>query len=150
MKKVLVVGLIAVLAVSFAFSQTALGLRGGNFSGISLRTLNNSGNGMEFLLTANKNGFELAGLFEKHKGISDVEDLSWFWGLGLHGGLSATSTTSVTVSAGVDAILGIEYSFLSLLGVPLSLSIDYKPAFDIIGGWGTDWFGLAGTIRYTF
>lgn len=152
MKKLSIIIMALVLTMSFAFARdnVALGLRGGSFSGISLRSLNSSGSGVEYLLTASNNGFKLAALFENHNNISNATGLTWFWGFGLHAGLSGTDFTTATVSAGLDAILGIEYSFLPQLNIPISLSLDYKPAFDIIGGWGTNWVGIAGTIRFTF
>jgi hypothetical protein len=150
MKKILVI-MVLVLTVSLASASGnfSLGLRGGNFSGISARTLND-GRGTEFLLTAGNSGFKIAGLYESHFAAGDALGLTWFWGLGLHAGLSGTSAITSTVSLGVDAIIGIEYSFESLINFPISVSFDYKPAFDIIGGWGTNWAGIAGTIRYTF
>lgn len=150
MKKIFVI-LVLVLTVSLASASGnfALGLRGGNFSGISARTLNN-GRGMEFLLTAGNSGFKIAGIYESHYAIDNAQGLTWFLGFGLHAGLSGTNFETSTVSFGVDAIIGIEYSFESLINFPISVSFDYKPAFDIIGGWGTNWAGIAGTIRYTF
>ncbi|MDZ7822525.1 MAG: hypothetical protein U5N26_12370 [Candidatus Marinimicrobia bacterium] len=150
MKKILVI-MVLVLTVSLASASGnfALGIRGGNFSGISLRSLNN-GRGTEFLLTAGTSGFKIAGLYESHYAVDNAQGLTWFCGFGLHTGLSGTNFETSTVSFGVDAIIGIEYSFEPAINLPVSISLDYKPAFDIIGGWGTNWAGVAGTIRYIF
>jgi len=155
MKKLLVVMMILVLAVSFAFAQAedlkdlTVGLRGGRFSGLTGRMLND-GKGIEALVTTGNSGFVVAGLYEFHKPlkIGEIEGLTWYWGGGAHVGISGWWTNSI--SLGLDAIVGVEYSLESLINFPLSVSLDYKPAIDIFGGWGTDWFGFTGSLRYTF
>lgn len=47
-------------------------------------------------------------------------------------------------------MIGLEYSFTSLINAPLSLSIDYKPAFNILSDTGFRFKGIAATVRWTF
>lgn len=152
MKKLLVVVMILVLSVSFAFAWD-LGLRGGINPAVSGRFLNEDAKGIELLgsLVSNVNsvGFLATGLYEIHKPVGEVENLTWFFGGGAHVGLGLTVVGS-PFALGLDGIVGIEYSFESLIKLPLSLSFDYKPGFDILGGWTNAWFDTAFTLRYSF
>jgi hypothetical protein len=57
-----------------------------------------------------------------------------------------TAATSYTV-IGVDGILGLEYNFSE---VPINISIDWKPAFNLVGY--SRFFGDGGalSLRYIF
>ncbi|MFA6619243.1 MAG: hypothetical protein WCT23_09270 [Candidatus Neomarinimicrobiota bacterium] len=157
MKKVFVVLVVLLLSASFAVAdELAIGLRGsylGSGGGASLRFEKD----VEAILGVNVNGFTLIGLWENHYTLTDdVPDLTWFWGIGGHLGLydsgenSPGLWTNLKTNIGLDAIAGLEYSFASLIDVPLSLSIDYKPALNILGGLKLNWLCGAFTLRYTF
>jgi hypothetical protein len=149
MKKVLVFALIAVLAFSFAFGESAVGLRGGVRSGISYRMPMGESNAVEALLSY-RSGIIITGMYQWHKPLSlgEIENLSWYFGGGAHVGFSWWWTNAFVL--GIDGILGVEYDFESLINFPISLSLDYKPAFDFLGGWAGSWFDTAFTLRYTF
>jgi len=82
-----------------------------------------------------------------------VEGLKWYIGGGGHAGVwsdywkNKYPTRPGGLSIGVDGVIGVDYK---IQGVPLNLSFDWQPSFNIIGynyfegGWG----GLG--IRYTF
>ncbi len=148
MKKVLTIILIAVIAVSFAFSETTVGLRGGYGVSASLRVPAGESKAIEGIFSLYNSGLMVTGMYQWHNPIGDVENLSWYYGGGIHAGFSWFWTNSF--SLGIDGIVGIEYDFESLIDLPLKLSIDYKPAYSFIGSWGDNWYGFAGTIRYTF
>jgi hypothetical protein len=48
---------------------------------------------------------------------------------------------------GLDGILGLEYSFV---GIPINISVDWKPAFNFAGHSGFWADGGAISIRYIF
>ncbi|MFA5435049.1 MAG: hypothetical protein WC372_03305 [Candidatus Neomarinimicrobiota bacterium] len=150
MKKVLVIALIAVLAFSFAYSEMTVGLRGGVRSGASLRLpMGDKGNAVEALLTY-RLGIIVTGMYQWHKplAIGEIEGLSWYFGGGAHVGISWWWTNAFAL--GIDGIAGVEYDFESLINLPVKLSLDYKPAFDIIGGWAGSFVDIAFTARYSF
>jgi hypothetical protein len=81
-----------------------------------------------------------------------VDHLNWYYGGGAHIGFYngshtywGTYGTSYTV-AGIDGILGIEYSFDE---IPINIGIDWKPALNLIGYSGI-WSEGAFSIRYIF
>lgn len=98
-------------------------------------------------------GFRLTGLYELHNDISSVAGLKWYVGGGGHVGIWSDTwknkypTRNGGLAIGVDGVLGIDYK---ISGVPLNLSFDWQPSFNLIGynyfegGWG----GIG--IRYTF
>ncbi len=49
--------------------------------------------------------------------------------------------------AGIGAQLGLEYCFEE---IPLQLSLDWKPSFNLVPATGFGWQGLALGIRYLF
>ena len=82
-----------------------------------------------------------------------VDRLNWYFGFGGHIGFWdghdvkwAKDNRSYTV-IGIDGILGMEYNFNE---IPINLSIDWKPVFNIIGhsGFWGDSGGIS--IRYIF
>ncbi len=158
MKKLLTFALIMVLAVSFGFAQDELtedikkmdaGLRFSNRPGVTARYFLSEGNSVEALLTTNR-GLIVSGLYEFHKPLSigEIENLSWFFGGGLHAGFSTWWTASLAL--GLDAIVGVEYDLEPLISFPITVSLDYKPSFDILGGWADTFFDTALSIRYSF
>jgi len=157
MKKLLIVVMIMVLSVSFAFAQEELdtkkmdaGLRGGGSNGITGRYFMSESSGIEAIIGWRNSGLLITGLYEFHKPlqIGEIEGLSWYFGGGLHVGYSAWWTASLTL--GLDAIVGIGYDLEPLINFPLSVTWDYKPALSFLGTWGTSWFDSAISVRYAF
>jgi hypothetical protein len=98
-------------------------------------------------------GFRSTVLYEIHGNINNVDGLKWYLGPGGHVGFYNTKWTSdypsrqSGVAIGIDGVLGLDYK---IQGVPIDISFDWQPSFNLVGynyfegGWG----GLA--IRYTF
>ena len=105
----------------------ALGVRLSNAS----PTLNNSITGKFFItqtsaiegLISFGGRFGLGALLEIQKPLK-AEGLSWFWGGGAYVGFEDDKTF-----LGPTGILGLDYKFK---GIPLNLSLDWKPELDII------------------
>lgn len=156
MKKTLLVSAI-VLCFAIASNaqdyRTGIGLRGGFYNGLTIKHFVGEKSAFEGLLATRWSGFEVTGLYEIHNPLADVDRLRWFYGIGAHLGFYDSDYTnwgdpgtSYTV-IGADLILGLEYSFSE---IPLNLSLDWKPAFNLIGY--SKFFGDGGalSIRYIF
>lgn len=144
MKKAL---LIAIISIFFAISanaqsyNSAIGLRGGLFGGVTYKHMLGSSAGFEGILQTDWYGFNLTGLYEIHKPAFDVRGMRWYYGAGAHVGNYYSSHLSI----GIDGIIGLEYTFKEL---PINVSVDYKPAYNLTGWsgfWGSD---AAFSIRY--
>lgn len=157
MRKVIVLLMIMVLATSFAFAQEKdnnmdVGLRGGLRSGITGR-LWMENNAIEALLTFRGSGLILTGLYEWHKPleIGELEGLTWYFGGGVHVGYySSGSLWGSDLALGLDGVVGLEYDLEQHINFPLSISLDYKPGFDLIGKWAGNFGDAALAVRWSF
>ena len=149
--------LIAVTLLSLTLKgqdyRTSLGLRAGWPYGVTLKHFLNEKNALEGILASNWGGFVITGLYENEHWTGQYPGLNWFWGFGAHVGFwdagrnPNVDETYVGSVIGADAILGLEYTFDD---VPINLSLDLLPTFNLIGytGWGGINGGLS--IRYVF
>ncbi|NCI46170.1 hypothetical protein [Sediminibacterium soli] len=108
---------------------------------------------LEGLGYISSDGFRLTGLYELHNDIGGVAGLKWYLGGGAHVGVWSDSWRTKYpyrndgLALGIDGVLGLDYK---IQGIPLNISFDWQPSFNIIGysyfegGWG----GLG--LRYTF
>jgi hypothetical protein len=133
--------------------RTSLGLRAGLPYGLTVKHFLSKTNALEGILASSWGGFVVTGLYENEHWTGKYPGLNWFWGFGAHAGfwdtgmnpnVDETYTGSII---GADAIVGLEYTFDE---IPLNLSLDLLPTFNLIGyaGWG----GINGaiSIRYVF
>ena len=131
---------------------TAAGLRLGVSTGVTFKHFIKDDLALEGILHSKWRGLLITGLFEVHKNIREVRGLRWFYGGGAHiGSWNYRNRTPIEYQGrtvvGIDGIIGLDYMFDDL---PLNLSLDYKPAFNLItsgGFWGTE---TALSVRYTF
>lgn len=104
----------------------ALGVRLSNSS----PTINNSVTGKFFItpttavegLVSFGSRFGVGALLEMHKPFSTA-GLSWFYGVGAYAGFDSETYVGPTGNIGLD------YKFA---GIPLNLSLDWKPELDIV------------------
>jgi len=151
--------ILIILLATFSFAtfgqdyKTSLGLRAGLPYGLTVKHFLGKYNALEGILASRWHGFIITGLYENEHWTGQYPGLNWFWGVGAHVGfwdagynpyIDEVYTGSVI---GADAILGIEYTFDE---IPLNLSLDLLPSFNIIGS--TGWGGINGglSIRYVF
>ncbi len=156
MKRFLITTAIIFCITIFSNAQdynTGIGLRGGLSSGVTVKHFVGEKSAIEGIVSARWKGFNIVALYEIHNQAFDVEGLNWYYGFGGHVGFWdganvgwADDTNSYTV-AGLDGIIGLEYNFND---IPLNVSIDWKPAFNIIGYSGFWGDGGAFSIRYIF
>lgn len=136
--------------------NTGIGVRGGFFNGLTIKHFISDRAALEGLFTTRWSGFGITGLYEIHNNAFDIPRLHWYYGVGGHIGFFDGRHThrywgerdqrSYTV-IGVDFILGLEYNFTEL---PINLSVDWKPAFNITGHNGFWYDDGALSLRYIF
>ena len=135
--------------------NTGVGLRGGPYSGLTVKHFISDATAIEGILSTRWSGFQVTGLMEFHNQLGGTENFQWFYGLGAHIGFFDGKNTpndhhekdGSYTTIGVDGIIGIEYAFSE---APISIGLDYKPAFNLIGKqyFASDAGALS--IRYTF
>jgi hypothetical protein len=137
--------------------KTALGLRATYWWGLTVKHNMSDRGAIEGILHTRWGGFILTGLYEHHFPALGVDGLRWYLGGGAHIGFWGNKynngnywfddNNSSRVGIGFDLIGGLEYTIPS---VPINLSIDYKPGFNVYPGavpYGDDG---AFSIRYVF
>lgn len=157
MKSIITIGFLAIgiMSANAQAYKTAVGLRLGTFQGLTVKHNLSEKVALEGLVFSRWGGFGVTGLFELHNDLN-AENLKWYYGAGGHVAIFSTNnisnawvsnnTGSATI-IGVDGILGLEYT---LEGIPLNLSIDIKPIFNIIGSQGLYLGDGALSVRYAF
>lgn len=136
-----------------------IGLRLGNYFGVTGKHFTTGGNAMEVILGSHLGQKGITGtfLYEFHRNAFEARRLMWYYGGGGHVGYykyneyydadnSRSKRNGNFVSVGADGIIGLEYG----LGVvPLAISADVKPYLNIIAG---NFAGVDGAIsvRYVF
>lgn len=141
--------------------KTAIGLRLGYQYGLSVKHFFKPPWAFEILASTRGGGRRWGGhfggtltcLFEYHGQLG--KGFFWYAGGGLHvsrwyGGHYRgrwDRDDRYYMVVGLDGVLGIEYKFS---GAPIALALDWKPEFDLAGGWWFGGDGLALTVRFCF
>ena len=152
----LILPLIVVASAGSASAQynNAVGLRLGPAWGITFKHKMSDAAGLEFLLNTHWGGFSVTGMYEHHIPVL-TDGMNFYIGGGAHLGFYGGNgrydkywdNYGGGAYLGLDGILGLEYTFSE---IPLNLSIDWKPAFDIVGHRGFWGDGGALSVRYAF
>jgi hypothetical protein len=156
MKKSLLIIVLSLSLMALADAQdykTGIGLRGGLYNGLTIKHFFGRATALEGIFDTRWQGIDATILYEISHRAFDVSRLNWYYGLGGHIGFyngdhypNGTAGQSLT-TIGVDGILGLEYNFAEL---PINISLDWKPAFNLVGEskfWGD---GGALSIRFIF
>ena len=133
--------------------NTGIGVRGGLYNGVTIKHFLSQRSAVEGLVATRWGSINLTALYEIHNDNAfDVDRLNWYYGIGGHVGLwdgdnIPGSPVGSYLAVGVDGILGIEYNFAE---IPINVSLDWKPRFNILGY--SKFYGDAGafSIRYIF
>ena len=150
MKKILVV-LAAVLGMTVvaAAQPRAIGVRAGYGAELSYQHTLGAQNFAEIDLGWSVGAFN-AGLAYDFQ-VCPVGPFNFYAGpqayIGFGGYTDADGKTASQLWAGVGAQLGLEYCFEQ---IPLQLSLDWKPSFNLVPATGFGWQGIALGIRYLF
>jgi hypothetical protein len=154
--------LLFVFVIFFIFSKnthaqadynTAIGARVAPASGLTVKHFTGERSALEGILSTRWGGFVITGLYEYHQPAFGVESINFYYGAGAHVGFWDEpgnpwwDNEDEHVLAGIDGIIGLEYTFES---IPFNISLDWKPAFNI----GVDdafWYDeIAFSVRFTF
>ena len=147
--------LMIVFAATSQNYNSAIGVRGGSLNGLTFKHFLGSNAAFEGILATRWRGFHVTGLYEKHATAFNNEQFQWYYGAGAHVGFydgyknhpyfHDDDHNKDYVVIGIDGILGLEYA---IEAIPISIGIDRKPEFNIVGYSGF-WFGDGGiAIRY--
>ena len=157
MKKLIYTFLLIFASLTISYAQdysTAIGVRGGWAYGLTVKHFISGNSALEGILSSRWQGFNITGLYEVHGTAFGVARLNWYYGGGGHIGFWNgkynkkwfDDETNYTV-IGIDGILGLEYT---LSEIPINFSLDWKPAFNIIGHSGFWGDGGAFSVRWAF
>lgn len=129
--------------------KSAIGLRGGDPSGITFKTFLNSTNAIELIAGTGYWGHSLTvtGFYQWQNPTDWAPNLDWFIGPGAHVGFWGTDYIHTGLLIGVDGIIGLEYT---LDDIPLNFSLGAGPSFQFTSG--PYWYHWNGgfSIRYIF
>jgi len=82
---------------------------------------------------------------EWHKPIESIENLYWYYGGGAYFATyswnSGFGSNSSSFDLGINAVIGLDYAFEE---IPLNISVDWMPGFNLIGSSG--FYGRTGGL----
>ena len=135
---VLAAGLIFTAGTTKAQYNTAIGLRAGGSSGLTIKQFLGTGNALDFLISFWPNDLAVFCVYEKHQQLGNAQGLNFYYGGGGH--LAFNTYRSAVYrdrygnywwyrnrdgfGLGIDVIAGLEFKFPE---VPLAISLDLKP-----------------------
>lgn len=145
--------------------KTSLGLRISPYYGVTFKHFIKSDRALEAILSTRKGGVSFTGLYEVHTPAFSANRLQAFGGIGGHINIFRDRYNDFwdwdndkydnrirlddehRLSIGIDMILGLEYTFTDL---PFNLSVDWKPALNLIGDYGISANQFALSFRFIF
>ena len=145
----------------YAQYTTALGIRLGGTSGVTIKNFYRPSMAFEGIIGGFPNGFSVTGLVEKHRIAFNEPGLNWYYGGGGHVaiyndrryysrfGREMDFRANGEVGFGIDGIVGLEYKLPD--DVPFAFSFDLKPFVEITSA-GSAGFALDPSIgvKFTF
>jgi len=160
MKKI-VAGFFVCIALTFANSshaqdyRTALGVRLSSsaamvINSISIKQFITDKTAIEGLFSFG-DPLAFGVLLEKHKPLAS-QGLNWFYGAGGYLAFIKTfnpnkNKNETNANFGAQGVLGLDYKFT---GIPLNLSLDWKPELNIVSDINFEPASIGFTARFTF
>ncbi|MBO5844385.1 MAG: hypothetical protein J6Q96_05920 [Bacteroidales bacterium] len=149
MKKFMFMAFVAVLTIlplsNVKAQNWGVGLVGGFDYGVQVKKYM-GGNALDFRGHLHNHGFQVAGLYEWNHDLGSNFTLYYGVGAGL-GTWKVTPDHDMGFGLDIEAIVGVEWQ---IPGVPLALSLDYRPAFEILPETSFYAKGFAFGIKYLF
>lgn len=139
--------------------NTALGIRIGGTSGLTIKHAYRPSMTFEGIIGGFPNGFSVTGLIEKNKNAFGEPGLNWYYGGGGHiaiysdrdhysrFGREVDYRANGEVGFGIDGIIGLEYKLPD--NVPIAFSVDLKPFIEITSA-GSAGFALDPSLGVKF
>ena len=147
MKKFLMMAalMVATLTVSAQDYNWAVGVRGGALSGLTAKK-NLGDNAIEAGLSLGTHTINVEGTYQWQQPII-TDGFSLYYGVGAYAGLYTFENTGY-LHLGAEGILGLEYK---IPGAPIALSVDYRPTFNILGGFGySNFYNFGLGVKFCF
>ncbi len=116
--------------------ETAIGVRAGVSSGLTIKHFSSGRSAWEGIFSTRWEGFMVTALYELHQNAFNTTNFNFFYGPGGHVGEWPGRTghhewfddNVKHVAVGIDGIIGLEYTFDE---IPFSISLDWKPSFNL-------------------
>ncbi len=156
MKRLIYTFILFLFITSAANAQdysTGIGIRAGTSNGLTVKHFISTDRVLEGIVATRWEGYNFTGLYQVYKQAFNVNRLNWFYGVGGHIGSyrgeehRRYDDDDQFWLFGIDGIIGLEYNFSE---IPFNISLDWKPAIDVSGGfypWGDE---VAFSLRYIF
>lgn len=138
------------LAINTTSYNTAIGLRGGETSGLTIKHFTGNNRAIEGIVGIWGHGFSATVLLEKYAPAFNTSGLNWYYGAGGHVAFQNGHGVHYydngrhkhyrdgAVGLGVDGIVGLEYKIPK---APFALSLDVKPYLEVVTK-GDVWMSL--------
>ena len=143
MKKFLMMAalMVATLTVSAQDYNWAVGLRGGGFSGITAKK-NLDKNAIEAGVSFGSGFVNIDAVYEWQEPVIG-EGFHLYYGAGAYVGLA-----NKYFGLGAEGVVGLEYRLP--INFPLAISLDYRPAINVLGGFGFSYLNFGFGVKYCF
>lgn len=140
------VAVLAILPLSNVKAQNwGVGLVGGFDYGLQVKKYMGA-NALDFRGHLHNHGFQVAGLYEWNHDLGSNFTLYYGAGIGV-GSWKIDADHDMGLGLDVEGIVGVEWQ---IPGVPLAISLDYRPAFEILPSTSFYAKGFAFGIKYLF
>lgn len=146
MKKFFVMAalLVSTLAVSAQEYNWAVGVRGGGFSGLTVKK-NNGSNAIEAGLSFSSYGLSVDGVYLWQQPVI-TDGFTLYYGGGAYLGLWDLEVKS-GLAVGAEGVVGLEYK---IPGAPIAFSLDYRPSIYVIPNVGFDFYNFGLGVKFCF
>jgi len=146
---------ILALTVSISFGQlatnssayrTAVGVRGGEASGLTIKHFVGGQDAIEGIVGLWYHGLSATVLYERHSSAFNVSGMNWYYGGGGHatiysdrryyyynGRRRADRYVRGSIGLGIDGVFGLEYKIPK---APIAVNLDVKPYVEVITSGG--------------
>ncbi len=147
MKKFLMMAalMVATLTVSAQDYNWAVGVRSGALSGLTAKK-NLGNNAIEAGLSLGTHTINVDATYQWQQPII-TDGFHLYYGVGGYAGLYAVENVS-NLHLGAEGVLGLEYK---IPGAPIALSVDYRPTFNILGGFSySNFYNFGLGVKFCF
>lgn len=133
--------LVATLTVSAQDYNWALGVRGGALSGLTAK-MNLDKTAIEAGLSLDANFINIDATYQWQQPVI-TDGFHLYYGGGAYVGLAEQY-----IGVGAEGVVGLEYL---IPNVPIAVSLDYRPTFNILGGFGnSNFYNFGLGVKYCF
>jgi len=141
------------LSINSPSYRTAIGLRGGDLGGFTIKHFKSSDRAIEAIIGMGFRDprlFSLTVLAERHTQAFDISGMRWYYGGGGHLALVGSRSgyirrpwfkeryyyESGAFGLGIDGVVGLEYK---IPPIPFAISLDIKPYIEVFSAGGVFW-----------